>query len=865
MTKAVILCFDFPPYNSVGAHRPYSWFKYLRNNGVEPVVITRHWSENVDNELAYFQPSSKQEIEVTKTEEGEIIRVPYKPNIRDRFVLRYGLQRFKIIRKFLSFIWTSTRLFTFKFDNTANIYYQADEYIKNNKCDMLIATSEPFVLFRYAAILSKKHDIPWVADYRDGWSTNYGNNYASIFQKLFINLVIRPIEKKYLNSVKVITTVSDSHRNDLDKLHKNIPVEIVHNGYDFAEIDQGKTATVDPGTFEIAYAGTIYPYQELEIFLEGYRDFILETNCTNTKAVFYGLDFYPNQKQRLFSFSKDVNEHLTSTLRIPHKEVIPKLRNASLLLLLANDTFDGSCAKIFEYLALNRKIILVKDDHGSLSRIMDECDGGVKCSSSREVTDSLKRLYTEFNKEKYLPHQSKNYDRFSRSNQAGILADLVRKHVGVIAKSSPKALILAHDFPPYNSIGAQRPHSWYKYFKNSDIYPVVITRHWDENIKNQEDYVRLSSVSTTQIDNSDLGTIIRAPYISNVKDHFILKYGLNKLIFIRKILSFSYAWGRFITTRMDSTAHIYWEAEKYIRSNPCSVIIATGEPFILFNYASHLSKKYNIPWIADYRDGWTTNFANKYIGFFTTVMNNVYYKPLEKRYLKTAHLITTTAPPYKKSLQALRTNKPIKIVYNGYDPEVIESLGDIQQSSDTFEIAYSGTIYPHQQLEMFLEGYLGFIKTSGCTNTRTTFYGLDFFKDQKVRLHSYSSELASYLYSTERLPHKKALKGLKSANLLLLLADKNTEQLAAKVFEYLTLDRKIILVADDHGILSNIMDTCNGGDKCETVNDVTAALMHAYELFKKEGNVEHQARNYEQYNRRAQAIEMTKLVKECVE
>lgn len=42
-----------------------------------------------------------------------------------------------------------------------------------------------------------------------------------------------------------------------------------------------------------------------------------------------------------------------------------------------------------------------------------------------------------------------------------------------------KVLILAYDFPPYVSVGGLRPYSWYKYFKEFGLYPIVVTRQWE--------------------------------------------------------------------------------------------------------------------------------------------------------------------------------------------------------------------------------------------------------------------------------------------------------------------------------------------------------------------------------------------------
>ena len=72
--------------------------------------------------------------------------------------------------------------------------------------DAIIATGDPFVLFSYAAKLSKEFGIPWLADYRDPWSHD---------QRFFKNMPIRSwnsfLEKKIVSSASHISTVSPDH------------------------------------------------------------------------------------------------------------------------------------------------------------------------------------------------------------------------------------------------------------------------------------------------------------------------------------------------------------------------------------------------------------------------------------------------------------------------------------------------------------------------------------------------------------------------------------------------------------------------------------------------------------------------------
>src|SRR5690554_1218400 len=114
MKKVLILAYDFPPYVSVGGLRPYNWFKYLKEFGVEPIVITRQWSNAYGNELDYVAPSVSKETLIEEEEYGTVIRAPYFPSKSNRLLLEHGENRHRFFRKSLTafdeirqFLWIS--------------------------------------------------------------------------------------------------------------------------------------------------------------------------------------------------------------------------------------------------------------------------------------------------------------------------------------------------------------------------------------------------------------------------------------------------------------------------------------------------------------------------------------------------------------------------------------------------------------------------------------------------------------------------------------------------------------------------------------------------------------------------------------
>lgn len=428
MKKILILAYDFPPNRSIGAQRPYSWYKYFRKFDLYPVVITRHWDDTVQTKNENIKPTKNQNIELTEDENGTVIRVPFNPNVRDRLLLKYGKEKFSFFRKFLSAYYSISSLISFKSDNTSGFFLVADKYINENRADLIIATGEPFILFRYANILSRQHNIKWVADYRDSWTTEFFyHKYLGLLKKLFIKYYFRQVEKRIVANARFITVPSQTIKDDILKILPEKTIHIIYNGYESSVVNSLQDQNKQEKIFEIAYAGTLYNYQPVEEFLDGYKKFIKNNKNVNTRIVFYGLEFYPDQKKRIIEYDSYLKKYIITTERLPYKNVMEKMLSASILLLLSNENFHWLAAKIFDYFALNRKIILYRDDKSIMGEFLDTYKGGIKCSTVDEVANSLSGLYNEFLEHGEIKHQTINYKQFSREEQTRVLSGLLLK------------------------------------------------------------------------------------------------------------------------------------------------------------------------------------------------------------------------------------------------------------------------------------------------------------------------------------------------------------------------------------------------------------------------------------------------------
>jgi len=420
MKKVLILAYDFPPYNSMGSQRPYAWYKYFKEFNIYPIVVTRHWGDSYKNAIDYIKASTEREVSINTTEFGTIINVPYTPNYRDKLILKYGLESRVLLRKIATILYTFLQYAIFAFDSRKGIYEAADDYLKNNKVDYILATGEPFVMLRYGSKLAKKHSIPWIADYRDCWSLDLyllENKYRFI-EKYIYTL----FEKHYVKSSSIITTVAPLYQSQLQTLFPKKKIEIIQNGFFEEEYSNLNIENQNKDAFTIAYGGTIYPFHTLEIFLEGLKLVIKKDPTKKIKAYFYGSNFDLNQKERIIQNSQGIEDYLVLTDRLNRTSLFENYSNASCLLIFDNKQMISG--KLYEYLPFNKMILMAGKDDGPIEKIINDTSSGIVCGNPQELANALEKLYDEWINIGKVNCYSKNIEHYSRRFQTKKLADL---------------------------------------------------------------------------------------------------------------------------------------------------------------------------------------------------------------------------------------------------------------------------------------------------------------------------------------------------------------------------------------------------------------------------------------------------------
>jgi glycosyltransferase involved in cell wall biosynthesis len=228
--------------------------------------------------------------------------------------------------------------------------------------------------------------------------------------------------------------------------------------------------------------------------------------------------------------------------------------------------------------------------------------------------------------------------------------------------------------------------------------------------------------------------------------------------------------------------------------------------------AAALAGKSGLPWLADYRDPWTTYQFRRY----PTVWHRRTHEALETWALRRARHVTAVNAPIVDELVARHPQLAGRatVLPNGFDPD---EPADAVALGEGFWFVHTGRLYGREpQTRAFLTAL-----AHTADDVRALFLGLE---------SPFVAETAAALGIGERVrvepyvPHARALGAQRAAGALLLVNGRQPESMSSKVFEYLASERPIFAVSPP-GSAARGLFAVVGGARCVLPDDeMTAAL-----------------------------------------
>jgi len=403
MKKILILCDIFPP-----AFAPRMGFlcKYLPENGWEPIIVTEFIPQYIYEELSKNCP--------------HVTRINYYHSANKLIrIIKYA------------FVFLADFLFGYKDKKMIKV---AQKQIEKHDIALILSSTYRTFPLRSAHLLSKRYKLPFVADLRDIIEQFPGNEHISkkftnikFLNRIIANILTQRLFKQrnqVLKDADAVTSVSPWHVETLKQFTRN--PQLIYNGYD-PELFVSKIITCNE--FKIVYTG--------RLMSEELRDpsllFEAVSNLSSKGIIepkTFRIQFYTDD-QSIKTLRTIATHYRTSDFMdffdyVAYEKIPEILNGSSILLLLTNKSVGEKTpkgimtTKVFEYLAVEKPVLCVRNDEGCLEETIRETCSGIAASSVEQVEQFILEKYAEWKANGYT-HQKVNrqmVQQFSRKEQA---------------------------------------------------------------------------------------------------------------------------------------------------------------------------------------------------------------------------------------------------------------------------------------------------------------------------------------------------------------------------------------------------------------------------------------------------------------
>lgn len=397
-----------------------------------------------------------------------------------------------------------------------------------------------------------------------------------------------------------------------------------------------------------------------------------------------------------------------------------------------------------------------------------------------------------------------------------------------------KILIISYFFPPCNLTAAQRAYGWAKHLKQFGYYPIIITRSWEHKIESPEDVLRASGKSIHHIKEDDY-EVYYMPYYPGLRDRLFVKLKNSPLQVISKLLTFWNLMSESFTTKFIPHRNLMVQAEKIINSENINKMVISANPFDQFFFGYELNKRTGIKWIADYRDDWSTSELERSSSPIMKIIDRLHCKN-EKKWVGTASMITSISPYYTQKISDF-TGVKGKTILNGYE---LPELPDVTPDPNKFTITYNGSLYSSQPIEPFLKAIREIIKEGESSlPIHLNFPGLAFDHTQAKRVAAYFEGIEDHLTITKRIPRNEVLNYQLRSDLLLMISHDNIKGIpSSKLYEYIGLQKPVLLYPNDHDILEETLNDVGLGIIPSEESELKVELLRLISLKVKSGRID---------------------------
>lgn len=410
MKRVLVIAYYFPPIATSGSVRPAAFCRYLPDFGWTPTVVTTDGAAldpplPEDHSLCDGLPSDLDVFRVWHNNPNQLLlrardwvyalcgrqrRVPDQSGDGEASASNQRTERSAIGRLLDPIL---ERVLSVpdpqKFWRVPALR-ASEQLITERRPDVILATGMPWTSLLIGKRLSERHGIPLVADFRDPWATNPYATYSSLRRKLHVELMEAEVCTHAAAVIANTDELAESFRAKYP--YRAERVVAITNGFDASLLRQ--PTFHEPAAFrlEMTHFGSVYTKRSPLSLFQALLKIVTEQPDLSQRL---GVNFIGEWNIRdplcnRLACELEQCGILKREARIGRDECLSRMACTPVLLVLQEGTPMQIPAKLYEYIAMRRPLVIL-GGIGATANLVQKHHLGLCCPNVAGAIESLLR------------------------------------------------------------------------------------------------------------------------------------------------------------------------------------------------------------------------------------------------------------------------------------------------------------------------------------------------------------------------------------------------------------------------------------------------------------------------------------------
>jgi hypothetical protein len=267
---------------------------------------------------------------------------------------------------------------------------QCERVVREIRPDVIVATGGPWTSLIVGKILSERHGIPLVADFRDPWATNPYITYSSLRSQRRAQVMEQEVCARASAIIANTEELAVSFRVRYPDMADRVVA--ITNGFDGSLLRRsaGSIEMRASKRLELAHFGTVYAKRSPQPLFEALLRIVTVQPELAHKVVvrFTGEWEIKDPVCNRLACELEEKGMLQRAERIDRAECLRRMADSQVLLILQEGTPLQIPAKIYEYIAMRRPLLIIGGE-GATANLVHCHSLGLCCSNDAKTIHDL--------------------------------------------------------------------------------------------------------------------------------------------------------------------------------------------------------------------------------------------------------------------------------------------------------------------------------------------------------------------------------------------------------------------------------------------------------------------------------------------